>query len=51
LIVDRFGLLATPWIGAPVVLGGFGLTTLSGWLDRTEGAAHAAGRSSAAVAH
>lgn len=33
LIVTKVGLLATPWIGALVVLGAFGLTTLAGRLD------------------
>jgi DHA1 family inner membrane transport protein len=34
LIVTQLGLMATPWIGALVVLGALGLTTLAGWLDR-----------------
>lgn len=33
LIVTHLGLLATPWIGAVVVLGALGLTTLAGRLD------------------
>lgn len=37
LIVTKFGLLATPWIGALVVIGAFGLTTLAGRLDRSSG--------------
>jgi predicted MFS family arabinose efflux permease len=37
LIVARFGLMATPWIGALVVLGAFGLTMLAGRLDRASG--------------
>lgn len=37
LIVAHLGLLATPWIGALVVLGALGLTTLAGRLDRGEG--------------
>jgi DHA1 family inner membrane transport protein len=37
LIVARLGLMATPWIGALVVLGALALTTLAGWLDRREG--------------
>ncbi len=37
LIVTQFGLLATPWIGALVVIGAFGLTTLAGRLDRRSG--------------
>jgi MFS transporter, DHA1 family, inner membrane transport protein len=36
LIVAHLGLMATPWIGALVVLGALGLTTLAGWLDRRE---------------
>ena len=36
LIVARFGLMATPWVGALVVVGAFGLTTLAGWLDRRD---------------
>lgn len=38
LIVAHFGLMATPWIGAVVVLGALGLTTLAGRLDRQEDA-------------
>jgi MFS transporter, DHA1 family, inner membrane transport protein len=37
LIVVHWGLMATPWIGALVVLGALGLTTLAGRLDRAEG--------------
>ena len=33
LIVAQLGLMATPWIGALVVAGAFGLTTLAGRLD------------------
>ena len=33
-IVGSLGLLATPWIGALIVLGALALTTWSGWLDR-----------------
>lgn len=36
LIVSHLGLMATPWIGALVVIGALGLTTLAGWLDRKE---------------
>lgn len=36
LIVDRVGLMATPWIGALVVLGALALTTLAGRLDRRD---------------
>jgi predicted MFS family arabinose efflux permease len=38
IIVDRIGLMATPWIGAVVVLGAFLLTTLAGRLDRRDAA-------------
>ncbi|MEG2032765.1 MAG: MFS sugar transporter, partial [Janthinobacterium sp.] len=34
LIVEHLGLVHTGWIGALVVLGAFGLTALSGRLDR-----------------
>lgn len=34
LIVAHMGLLATPWIGALVVVGALGLTTLAGRLDK-----------------
>jgi predicted MFS family arabinose efflux permease len=37
LIVAHLGLMATPWIGAIVVLGALALTTLAGRLDRNEG--------------
>lgn len=36
LIVAHLGLMATPWIGAVVVIGALGLTTLAGWLDRAQ---------------
>ncbi|MET0857084.1 MAG: MFS transporter [Telluria sp.] len=39
LIVAHLGLMATPWIGALVVLGALALTTLAGWLDRRDGIA------------
>jgi predicted MFS family arabinose efflux permease len=38
LIVARAGLMATPWIGALVVLGALALTTLAGRLDRRDAA-------------
>jgi predicted MFS family arabinose efflux permease len=38
MIVDRIGLMATPWIGALVVLGALALTTLAGRLDRRDAA-------------
>jgi DHA1 family inner membrane transport protein len=44
LIVARLGLMATPWIGALVVVGALGLTTLAGWLDRRDGAGRRCGR-------
>ncbi|SEM25737.1 Predicted arabinose efflux permease, MFS family [Pseudoxanthomonas sp. GM95] len=37
LVVEHLGLRHTPWIGALVVLGAFGLTALAGRLDRREG--------------
>jgi len=37
LIVEHLGLMATPWIGAIVVLSAFALTTLAGRLDRQDG--------------
>ncbi|MEW7851298.1 MFS transporter [Massilia aurea] len=37
LIVAHVGLMATPWIGALVVIGALLLTTLAGWLDRRDG--------------
>lgn len=37
LVVAHLGLDHTPWVGALVVLGAFGLTALSGWLDRRDG--------------
>jgi DHA1 family inner membrane transport protein len=36
VIVTRLGLMATPWIGALVVLGALALTTLAGRLDRRD---------------
>jgi DHA1 family inner membrane transport protein len=36
LIVTHLGLMATPWIGAIVVVGALALTTLAGWLDRRD---------------
>ena len=36
LIVSHLGLMATPWIGALVVLAALALTTLAGWLDRRD---------------
>lgn len=37
LIVAHLGLMATPWIGALVVVSALLLTTLAGWLDRRDG--------------
>ncbi|AUH50630.1 MFS sugar transporter [Chromobacterium sp. ATCC 53434] len=37
LIVERVGLVHTPWIAAAVTLGAFALTALSGALDRRDG--------------
>ena len=37
LVVDHLGLMHTPWLGALVVMGAFGLTVLSGRLDRRDG--------------
>ncbi|GAB3383033.1 MFS transporter [Massilia agri] len=37
LVVAHFGLMATAPIGALIVVGAFGLTTLAGWLDRRDG--------------
>ncbi|MDM5178724.1 MFS transporter [Massilia sp. DJPM01] len=51
LIVAHVGLMATPWIGAMVVLGALGLTTLAGWLDRRDGLVHVAGTSRVVAAH
>ncbi len=43
VIVTHLGLMATPWIGALVVLGALALTTLAGWLDRRDERARGAG--------
>ena len=43
--------MATPWIGALVVVGALGLTTLAGWLDRRDGIAPVIGRTRAVAAH
>ncbi|HEU4776675.1 MAG TPA: MFS transporter [Telluria sp.] len=50
LVVTSLGLMATPWIGAVIVLGALALTTLAGWLDRRDGFV-AAPHSGAALAH
>jgi DHA1 family inner membrane transport protein len=49
IIVANFGLMATPWIGALVVLGALALTTLAGRLDRRDASRSAAAVSSAAA--
>jgi DHA1 family inner membrane transport protein len=49
LIVAHLGLMATPWIGAVVVVGALLLTTLAGWLDRRDGVP-ATGMTTATVA-
>jgi len=36
IVVARMGLMATPWIGALIVLVALGLTTLAGWLDKRD---------------
>ncbi|WP_208277800.1 MFS transporter [Massilia oculi] len=51
LIVAHLGLMATPWIGALVVVGALLLTTLAGWLDRREGVPAKAAVRSAVVTH
>lgn len=51
LIVARLGLMATPWIGALVVVGALLLTTLAGWLDRREGVPAKAAVRSAVATH
>lgn len=51
LIVAHLGLMATPWIGALVVLGALGLTTLAGRLDRDEGIDLLAKPADTVVAH
>jgi MFS transporter, DHA1 family, inner membrane transport protein len=51
LIVTHLGLLATPWIGALVVIGALGLTTLAGRLDRTDAVHRPGKRVPAAAAH
>jgi DHA1 family inner membrane transport protein len=50
-IVDNLGLVHTGWIGALVVLGAFGLTVLSGRLDRLNPRPAAARRSVHVAAH
>ncbi|MFC0250289.1 MFS transporter [Massilia consociata] len=38
IIVAKLGLMATPWIGALIVLGALALTTLARWQDRRDAA-------------
>lgn len=51
LIVVHFGLLATPWIGALVVLGALGLTTIAGRLDAQAEARTISGSASLSECH
>jgi predicted MFS family arabinose efflux permease len=51
LIVSHLGLMATPWIGAIVVLGALGLTSLAGRLDRRDGIAPIVGAGHAVAMH
>ena len=51
LIVAQFGLMATPWVGALVVFGALGLTTLAGRLDRRDRIHPSAGPAHAVVVH
>ena len=51
LIVSHLGLMATPWIGAIVVLGALGLTTVAGRLDRRDGIVPIVGSGHAVAMH
>ncbi|NNG22134.1 MFS transporter [Telluria aromaticivorans] len=51
LIVAKFGLMATPWIGSLIVVGAFALTTLAAWLDRRDGVPVNPARSTAVAIH
>jgi predicted MFS family arabinose efflux permease len=51
IIVGSLGLMATPWIGALVVLGALLLTTLAGRLDRRESPAAATPAEAALAIH
>jgi predicted MFS family arabinose efflux permease len=51
LVVTHLGLMATPWVGALVVIGALALTTLAGRLDRKEGIERLAKSVPAVVAH
>jgi len=51
LIVAQFGLMATPPIGALIVVGAFLLTTLARWLDRRDGLPAKTARQHAVATH
>ncbi|SFI29399.1 Predicted arabinose efflux permease, MFS family [Collimonas sp. OK307] len=51
LIVSHLGLMATPWIGAIVVLAALGLTTVAGRLDRRDGIVPSVGSRHAVAMH
>ena len=51
LIVAHLGLMATPWIGALVVVGALLLTTLAGWLDRRDGVPAVSGTAGTVAMH
>nr|WP_314624101.1 MFS transporter [uncultured Noviherbaspirillum sp.] len=51
IIVAHLGLMATPWIGALVVLGALGLTTVARWLERRDGSEPNARPAHAVEAH
>ncbi|WP_409266487.1 MFS transporter [Massilia sp. BHUDP2] len=51
LIVAKFGLMATPPIGALIVVGAFLLTTLARWLDRRDGLPAKVARQHAVATH
>jgi DHA1 family inner membrane transport protein len=51
LVVAHFGLMATPQIGALIVVGAFALTTLAAWLDRRDGLPAKAAVKTAVITH
>ncbi len=51
LVVAHFGLMATPPIGALIVVGAFALTTLAGCLDRRDGLPAKAAVKTAVITH
>ncbi|MFZ6643923.1 MFS transporter [Undibacterium sp. TC4M20W] len=51
LIVSHIGLMHTPWIGALVVVGAWGLTTLAGRLDKADGIDFATGQTRVVAMH